>query len=61
MIDASDPGGTILGPIDPHPRTVADDNAFDETGLTASIGAEPEPRTTGDDVRRRPSWMPVGE
>lgn len=61
MIDASDPGGEILGHIDSHPRTVADDNAWDTTGLTASIGAEPEPRTRDDHERRRPSWVPVGE
>lgn len=61
--------GTTLGPVDFGVRTVAEDNYWDRTGLTASgpcpmygDSDEPEPPGMGmdmDDMRRRPTWMPV--
>lgn len=61
MIDASDPGGTILGPIDPRPTTTADDAYWDETGFTATRGAADSAAGTAgpDGPPRRPWWVPV--
>lgn len=46
--------GVILGPADFGVRTVAEDAAWDETGLTAT--AEQESPMVGP--ARRPTWYP---
>lgn len=60
--------GAILGQVDFRVRTVAEDNFFDESGFTANRGAIDELMDPGepasgpadmDDMRRRPTWMPV--
>ena len=62
MIDGSDPGGSIVGAVDARVTTMADDAYWDETGFTASIGADADAAAAGPAVPpHRPSWVPVGE